>query len=71
MKNIKLNRRSSMSNQLLDDLLAINVEKVSVEDFNTDDSIEIWKKEKKAVSESKGEKGVQKEQNTCFSCYNH
>ena len=35
-----------MSNQLLDDLLAINVERVSVEDFNPDDSIEIWWKAK-------------------------
>ena len=35
-----------MSNELLDDLLVINVEKVSVEDFNPDDSIEIWWKAK-------------------------
>ena len=35
-----------MSNELLDDLLVINVEKVSVEDFNPDDSIEIWWKPK-------------------------
>ena len=35
-----------MSNQLLDDLLAINVEKVCVEDFNPDDSIDIWWKAK-------------------------
>ena len=31
-----------MSNELLDDLLIINVEKVNMEDFKADDSIELW-----------------------------
>lgn len=46
MKNIKQEKRSSMSNELLDDLLVINVEKMSMEDFNPDDSIELWWKAK-------------------------
>ena len=46
MKNIKQEKRSSMSNELFDDLLVINVEKVNVEDFNPDDSIELWWKAK-------------------------
>ena len=46
MKNIKVEKRSSMSNELLDDLLVINVEKVNVEDFRADHSIELWWKAK-------------------------
>ena len=42
MKNIKVDRRSSMSNELLDDLLVINVDKVSVEEFKADQSIDLW-----------------------------
>ena len=46
MENIKQKKQSSMSNELLDDLLVINVEKVNVEDFKADDSIELWWKAK-------------------------
>ena len=46
MKNIKQEKRSSMSNELLDDLLVINVKKVNVEDYKADDSIELWWKAK-------------------------
>ena len=46
MKNIKQSKRSSMSNELLDDLLIINVEKVNIADFKADDSIELWWKVK-------------------------
>ena len=35
-----------MSNELLDDLLIINVEKVNIADFKADDSIELWWKVK-------------------------
>ena len=31
-----------MSNELLDDLLVINVDKVSVEEFKADQSIDLW-----------------------------
>ena len=59
MKNNKQEKRSSMSNELLDDLLVTNVEKVNVEDFNPDDSIELWWKNPTPKSEEK--KGLQKE----------
>lgn len=35
-----------MSNETLDDVLAINIDKVSVEDFRADHSIELWWKAK-------------------------
>jgi len=46
MKNIKMEKRSLMSNETLDDLLAINVDKVNAEDFNADHSIQLWWKTK-------------------------
>ena len=46
MKNIKVDKRSSMSNELLDDLLVINVDKVSIEEFKADHSIDLWWKSK-------------------------
>ncbi len=46
LKNIKQSKRSSLSNELLDDLLAINVDNVMVKDFNADSSIELWWKAK-------------------------
>ena len=42
MKNIKQNKQSSMSSELLDDLLVINVEKVNIADFKADNNIELW-----------------------------
>lgn len=42
MKNIKVDKRSSMSNELLDDLLVINVDKVNIEEFKADHSIDLW-----------------------------
>ena len=42
MKNIKLEKRSSMSNELLDDLLTINIDKTDVKDFTADHSIDLW-----------------------------
>ena len=42
MKNIKLENRSSMSNDTLDDLLTLNIDKATVEDFNPDSSIDLW-----------------------------
>ena len=46
MKNIKQNKQSSMSSELLDDLLVINVEKVNIADFKVDNDIELWQKAK-------------------------
>ena len=46
MKLIKAEKRSSMSNETLDDLLAINIDGVSVEDFDADHSIILWWKSK-------------------------
>ena len=46
MKNIKQEKQSSMSNELLDDLLAIDVEKLSMKDFSPDENIELWWKAK-------------------------
>ena len=37
LKNIK-HKQSSLSNELLDDLLAVNVDHVNIEDFNADGS---------------------------------
>lgn len=42
MKKIKVDKRSSMSNELLDDLLVINVDKVNIEKFKADHSIDLW-----------------------------
>ena len=42
MKNIKVDKRSSMSNEFLDDLLVINVDKVKIEEFKADHSIDLW-----------------------------
>ena len=36
IKNIKQHKQSSLSRDLLDDLLTINVNNVKVEDFNAD-----------------------------------
>ena len=46
LKNIKLEKQSSMSNELLDDLLIVNIEEVNVDDFKVDDNIELWWKAK-------------------------
>lgn len=47
-------------NIYLEDLLVINVENVSVEDFNPDDNIEMWWKAKTVVRIR--EKGIQKKE---------
>ena len=60
MKNIKQEKRSSMSNELLDDLLAINVEKVNVEEFDPDDSIELWWKAKTRRPNQRKRKSTEK-----------
>ena len=62
MKNIKQEKRSSMSNELLDDLLVINVEKVNVEDFNPDDSNELWWKAKTRHPNQKKRKEYRKKE---------
>ena len=46
LKNIKQHKRSSLSNELLDDLLAINVDNVNIEDSNADGRIDLWWKAK-------------------------
>ena len=45
MKNIKMEKRSSMSNEILD-LLTINIDKTDVKDFTADQSIDLWWKAK-------------------------
>ena len=62
MKNIKQEKWSSMSNELLDDLLVINVKKVNVEDFNPDDSIELWWKAKTRHPNQKKRKEYRKKE---------
>ena len=46
LKNIKVDKRSSLGNETLDDLLTINTDKVNVNDFDPDHSIELWWKAK-------------------------
>ena len=46
MKVIKTKRRSSLSNEALDDLLAITSEPVPLKEFSPDDAIDLWWKEK-------------------------
>ena len=46
LKNIKQHKRSSLSNELLDDLLAINVDNVNIEDSNSDGRTDLWWKAK-------------------------
>ena len=62
MKNIKQSKRSSMSNELLDDLLIINVEKVNIADFKADDSIELWWKAKTRRPNQQQRKDYKKKQ---------
>ena len=42
MKNIKVDKRSTLSNESLEDLLFINTDQVSVKNFNPDQSIDLW-----------------------------
>ena len=39
---IKVNKRSSLSNESLDDLLVLNSERVPIQDFNPDPGINPW-----------------------------
>ena len=39
---IKVNKRSSLSNESLDDLLVLNSERVPIQDFNPDPGINLW-----------------------------
>ena len=64
MKNIKLDKRSSMSNQLLDDLLAINVDKVDVHDFKADQSIDQWLRDKTRRPNQQPRKSYKKHKGT-------
>ena len=54
--------QSSMSNEILDDLLAINVDKVNVEDFNADHSIQSWWKAKTRCPNQQPRKMYKKKQ---------
>ena len=62
LKNIKLEKRSSMSNETLDDLLAINVDQVKVDDFQADHSIELWWKAKTRRPNQQARKTYRKKQ---------
>lgn len=42
LKNIKVEKRSCLSNEMLDDLLILNTDQVSISDFNPDHSIQLW-----------------------------
>ena len=46
LKLIKSEKRSSLSNESLDDLLAINIDAIPLKMFNPDSSIELWWKDK-------------------------
>ena len=46
LKNIKQHKRSSLNDELVDDLRAINVDNINIEDFNADGSINLWWKAK-------------------------
>uniref|UniRef100_A0A1X7UFM9 HAT C-terminal dimerisation domain-containing protein n=1 Tax=Amphimedon queenslandica TaxID=400682 RepID=A0A1X7UFM9_AMPQE len=42
LKLIKVDRRSSLGNSVLDDLLALNTDPISLKNFNPDHSIQLW-----------------------------
>ena len=42
LKIIKVDKRASLSNSTLDDLLVLNADKIPVQDFNPDPSIDLW-----------------------------
>ena len=42
LKVIKVDKRSSLGNDLLDDLLVLNTDRVHLKDFNPDCSISLW-----------------------------
>ena len=42
LKVIKVDKRSSLGNDLLDDLLVLNTDRVALKDFNPDHSISLW-----------------------------
>ena len=46
VKCIKIDKQSSTSTELLDDLLIINIDNVNMEDFRTDHGIDSWWKAK-------------------------
>ena len=46
LKLIKSEKRSSLSNETLDDLLALTVDPIPLKSFNPDASIELWWKDK-------------------------
>lgn len=46
LKLIKVDKRSSLSNEALDDLLLLNINPCSVTDFNPDESIQRWWEDK-------------------------
>ena len=59
-----------MSNELLDDLLVINVEKVNAEDFKADDSIELWWKAKTQRPNQQQRKEYRKKQGEIQDTHN-
>lgn len=46
LKVIKVDKRASLSNSTLNDLLVLNADKIPLQDFNPDPCIELWWKEK-------------------------
>ena len=42
LKLLKVDKRSSLGNELLDDLLTLNTDRVPLKDFNPDKSISLW-----------------------------
>ena len=46
LKLIKVDKRSSLGNDLLDDLLVLNTDRVPLKDFNADESISLWWRDK-------------------------
>ena len=41
-----MDKRSSLGNDLLDDLLVLNTDRIPLKDFNLDHSISLWSSEK-------------------------
>ncbi len=57
LKLIKVDKRSSMSNDLLDDLIMINTDPVPIKQFNPDQSIGLWWKDNKRRPNQNPRKG--------------
>ena len=46
LRFLKVDKRSSLGNDLLDDLLVLNTDRIPLKDFNPDHNISLWSSEK-------------------------